>query len=131
MKGLHRGAEERRWFFFTQLTERVITALGRTPTTSLASSSSVSFRSFSCNRATGRRTTHSLRLTVSLLFSPFHSSNKTKKTTVVCIKLTKRRKFSRVEGRSYPPLYRAHTWAKGGWTHLRPSPFRDLSGPPE
>ena len=32
-------------------------------------------------------------------------------------------KCSRVEGRSYPPLYRAHEWAKGGWTHFRPSPF--------
>ena len=45
--------------------------------------------------------------------------------------------ITRVEGRSYPPLYRAHKWAKGGWAYLRPSPFgvyvglpnRDLHGP--
>ena len=46
----------------------------------------------------------------------------------------KRRKnnnfLSRVEGRSYPPLYRAHKWAKGGWAYLRPSPFGIYVGLP-
>ena len=37
---------------------------------------------------------------------------------------------TRVEGRSYPLLYRAHKWAKGGWTYLRPSPFGIYVGLP-
>ena len=37
---------------------------------------------------------------------------------------------TRVEGRSYPPLYRAHKWAKGGWAYLRPSSFGIYVGLP-
>ena len=45
-------------------------------------------------------------------------------------KLSTAQMFTRVEGRSYPLLYRAHKWAKGGWAYLRPSPFGIYVGLP-
>ena len=65
------------------------------------------------------------RFAVFLPSTPRSSSFKQlKKTTIANNDSQKNRVItSRIEGRSYPPLYRAHKWAKGGWTHLRPSPF--------
>ena len=69
----------------------------------------------------------SLRITVAAISFSFSSlsptaNKKLKKTTRNGLQNSVKIIYT-VEGRSYPPVYRAHRWAKGGWTYLRPSSF--------
>ena len=81
----------------------------------------------SCLRMTdGRRYSRGL-LTYSL---PFLSSHSEEKKLRYSNQFANGAKVIRVVGRSYPPLYRAHKWVKGGWTYLRPSPFGVYVGLP-
>ena len=81
---------------------------------------SLLFPCSSCLRSAGGRGISLAASHTSLLFLSSTHLRTMKLGSKIC---KAAQNITRVEGRSYPPLYRAHKWAKGGWAYLRPSPF--------